>query len=213
MAVAPLLPTMTTVGSVLTIGSPAVSSDGGSRPGLEQGGELKVATERRRRRCAFGSKLSHGCWRGGASRPPGAIRSAMDSSLRRGAVAMVLPWSQVGRPLSWHPCTWAAPLCPGETCPNRHARILRTPYATSTATGSSGFFHTPWKAQLTSGCEVAVLSAMTSDRHSRWGLALPAHDLLFTAPLLACGKHPPRWCPWEEEETERTHGLPLRDRF
>ena len=53
MAVAPLLPTMTTVGSVLTIGSPAVSSDGGSRPALE-GGELKVATERRRRRCAFG---------------------------------------------------------------------------------------------------------------------------------------------------------------
>ena len=74
MAVAPLLPTMTTVGSVLTIGSPAVSSDGGSRPGLEQGGELKVATERRRRRCAFGSKLRHVCWRGGASRPPGAIR-------------------------------------------------------------------------------------------------------------------------------------------
>ena len=139
--------------------------------------------------------------------------SAIDSSLRRGAVATVLPWSQVGRPLSWHPCTWAAPLCPGETCPNRHARILRTPYATSTATGSSGFFHTPWKAQLTSGCEVAVLSAMTSDRHSRWGLALPAHDPLFTAPLLACGKHPPRWCPWEEEETETTHGLPLRDRF
>ena len=66
--------TMMTVGSVLTIGSPAVSSDGGSRPGLEQGGELKVATERRRRRCAFGSKLRHVCWRGGASRPPGAIR-------------------------------------------------------------------------------------------------------------------------------------------
>ena len=43
MAVAPLLPTMTTVGSVLTIGSPAVSSDGGSRPALEgrraQGGD------------------------------------------------------------------------------------------------------------------------------------------------------------------------------
>ena len=35
---------------------------------------LKVATERRRRRCAFGSKLRHVCWRGGASRPPGAIR-------------------------------------------------------------------------------------------------------------------------------------------
>ena len=53
MAVAPLLPTMTTVGPVLTIGSPAISSAGGSRPALEQGGELKVATERRRRRCAL----------------------------------------------------------------------------------------------------------------------------------------------------------------
>ena len=41
---------------------------------VSRGRELKVATERRRRRCAFGSKLRHVCWRGGASRPPGAIR-------------------------------------------------------------------------------------------------------------------------------------------
>ena len=73
-AVAPRLPTMTTVGSGVTTGSPAISRLGGSRSGLERGRELKVATERRRRRCAFGSKLRHGCWRGGASRPPGAIR-------------------------------------------------------------------------------------------------------------------------------------------
>ena len=93
--------------------------------------------------------------------------SAVDSLLRHGSVVTVLPWSQVGRPLSRHPCTWAAPLSPGETCPNRHARIIRTPYATSTATGSSGCFHTPWKAHLTSGCKAAVFSAMTSGRHSR----------------------------------------------
>ena len=42
-AVAPLLPTMTTVGSAVTIGSPAISSAGGGRSGLEgrraQGGD------------------------------------------------------------------------------------------------------------------------------------------------------------------------------
>ena len=73
-AVALPLPTMTTAGSGVAIGSPAISSAGGGRSGLERGRELKVATERRRRRCAFGSKLRHVCWGGGASRPPGAIR-------------------------------------------------------------------------------------------------------------------------------------------
>ena len=79
-AVAPLLPTMTTVGSGVTTGSPAISSAAGGRSRLERGRELnteqqlKVATERRQRRCAFRSKLRHVCWRGGASRPPGAIR-------------------------------------------------------------------------------------------------------------------------------------------
>ena len=39
-AVAPLLPTMTTVGSGVAIGSPAISSAGGGRSGLERGREL-----------------------------------------------------------------------------------------------------------------------------------------------------------------------------
>ena len=97
-AVAPLLPTMTTVGSGVTIGSPAISSAGGSRSGLERGGELKVATERRRRRCAFGSKLRHVCWRGGASRPPGAIRVGYRLALASRRFATVLGGSQGATP-------------------------------------------------------------------------------------------------------------------
>ena len=122
--------------------------------------------------------------------------SAIDLSLCRGAVATVLPWSQVGQPLSWHPCTWAAPLCPGETCPNRHARILRTPYATSTATGSSGFFHTPWKAQLTSGCvpglPLMVLGGLLHRSRSWRGAVLTLHSLvgLLYRPVVA--SHLPR---------------------
>ena len=97
-AVAPLLPTMTTVGSGVTIGSPAISSAGGGRSGLERGRELKVATERRRRRCAFGSKLRHVCWRGGASRPPGAIRVGYRLALASRRFATVLGGSQGATP-------------------------------------------------------------------------------------------------------------------
>ena len=88
MAVAPLLPTMTTVGSVLTIGSPAISSAVAADPRSS-----RAESSRWRRSADGGDALSdQSCAMcvGEGAPPVHRVRSgsAIDSSLRRGTVAI-----------------------------------------------------------------------------------------------------------------------------